>query len=81
MSNQENVLMMDGNGVMKNSNGNVIAKGVMIKSELLLSTPSIEDLVKRIESLEKQLADIQKATSCDLDILSTRITAVESFSR
>ncbi|HGW3465891.1 TPA: hypothetical protein ACNIAT_003646 [Proteus mirabilis] len=65
MSNQENVLMMDGNGVMKNSNGNVIAKGVMIKSELLLSTPSIEDLVKRIESLEKQLADMQKATSCD----------------
>ncbi|MDC5894416.1 hypothetical protein PPO02_06770 [Proteus mirabilis] len=67
MSNQENILMMDGNGVMKNSNGNVIAKGVMIKSELLLSTPSIEDLVKRIESLEKQLADMQKATSCDGD--------------
>lgn len=65
MSNQENILMMDSNGVMKNSNGNVIAKGVMIKSELLLSTPSIEDLVKRIESLEKQLADMQKATSCD----------------
>ncbi len=64
MSNQENILMMDGNGVMKNSNGNVIAKGVMIKSELLLSTPSIEDLVKRIESLEKQLADMQ-LTSCD----------------
>lgn len=67
MSNQENILMMDGNGVMKNSNGNVIAKGVMIKSELLLSTPSIEDLEKRIESLEKQLADMQKATSCELD--------------
>ncbi|HAU5557911.1 TPA: hypothetical protein ACKRZV_003526 [Proteus mirabilis] len=65
MSNQENILMMDSNGVMKNSNGNVIAKGVMIKSELLLSTPSLEDLVKRIESLEKQLADMQKATSCD----------------
>lgn len=57
---------MDGNGVMKNSNGNVIAKGVMIKSELLLSTPSIEDLVKRIESLEKQLADMQ-ITSCELE--------------
>lgn len=68
MSNQENVLMMDGNGVMKNSNGNVIAKGVMIKSELLLSTPSIEDLVKRIESLEKQLADMQ-LTSCDFQVL------------
>lgn len=81
MSNQENILMMDGNGIMKDSNGNVIAKGVMFKSELKLSTPSIEDLVKRIESLEKQLADMQKATSCDLDILSTRITAVESFSR
>ncbi|EPL4467590.1 hypothetical protein [Proteus mirabilis] len=81
MSNQENILMMDGNGIMKNSNGNVIAKGVMIKSSVISSTPSIEDLVKRIESLEKQLADMQKATSCDLDILSTRITAVESFSR
>ncbi|OZS64883.1 hypothetical protein CHI96_17590 [Proteus mirabilis] len=68
MSNQENILMMDGNGVMKNSNGNVIAKGVMIKSELLLSTPSIEDLVKRIESLEKQLADMQ-LTSCDFQVL------------
>lgn len=64
MSNQENILMMDGNGIMKDSNGNVIAKGVMIKSELTLSTPSIADLVKRIESLEKQLADMQKATSC-----------------
>lgn len=69
MSNQENILMTDGNGIMKDSNGNVIAKGVMIKSELLLSTPSIEDLVKRIESLEKQLADIQKATSCDFQVL------------
>ncbi|MDC9789578.1 hypothetical protein [Proteus mirabilis] len=65
MSNQENILMMNGNGIMKDSNGNVIAKGVMFKSELKLSTPSIEDLVKRIESLEKQLADMQKATSCD----------------
>lgn len=81
MSNQKNILMMDGHGVMKDSDGNVIAKFATIKSELLLSTPSIEDLVKRIESLEKQLADMQKATSCDLDILSTRITAVESFSR
>lgn len=35
----------------------------------------------QIAELQKQLADIQKATSCDLDILSTRITAVESFSR
>ncbi|EPA8504311.1 hypothetical protein ACQ62Z_004100, partial [Proteus mirabilis] len=65
----------------KDSDGNVkfrIAKiGVFDTSP----TPSIEDLVKRIESLEKQLADMQKATSCDLDILSTRITAVESFSR
>ncbi|ENT8826185.1 hypothetical protein ACFGB1_000956 [Proteus mirabilis] len=66
MSNQENILMMDGNGIMKDSNGNVIAKGVMFKSELKLSTPSIEDLVKRIESLEKQLADMQ-LTSCELD--------------
>lgn len=66
MSNQENILMMDGNGNMKNSNGNIIAKGVMIKAGLRLSTPSMEDLVKRIESLEKQLADMQKATSCDL---------------
>lgn len=65
MSNQENTLMMDGNGIMKDSNGKIIAKGVMIKSELTLSTPSIEDLVKRIESLEKQLADMQKATSCE----------------
>ncbi|QKG48624.1 hypothetical protein [Proteus mirabilis] len=65
MNNQENILMMDGNGIMKNSNGNVIAKGVMIKSSVISSTPSIEDLVKRIESLEKQLADMQKATSCD----------------
>ncbi|AND13474.1 MULTISPECIES: hypothetical protein [Gammaproteobacteria] len=66
---------------IKDSDGNVkfrIAKiGVFDTSP----TPSIEDLVKRIESLEKQLADMQKATSCDLDILSTRITAVESFSR
>lgn len=35
----------------------------------------------QIVELQKQLADMQKATSCDLDILSTRITAVESFSR
>ncbi|MBN4015693.1 hypothetical protein [Proteus mirabilis] len=68
MSNQENILMMDGNGIMKDSNGNVIAKGVMFKSELKLSTPSIEDLVKRIESLEKQLADMQ-LTSCDFQVL------------
>ncbi|MCX2589967.1 hypothetical protein OQ435_17520 [Proteus penneri] len=36
---------------------------------------------QQIAELQKQLADMQKATSCDLDILSTRITAVESFSR
>lgn len=81
MSNQENILTMDGNGIMKDSNGNVMAKGMVIKSTVISSAPSIEDLVKRIESLEKQLADMQKAASCDLDILSTRITAVESFSR
>lgn len=70
---------MDGNGIMKDSNGNVIAKGVMIKSELLLSTPSIEDLVKRIELLEKQLADMQKVTSCDLDdIRETRNKIISS---
>ncbi|HGN1417391.1 TPA: hypothetical protein ACKRQ9_000732 [Proteus mirabilis] len=50
---------------IKDSDGNVkfrIAKiGVFDTSP----TPSIEDLVKRIESLEKQLADMQKATSCD----------------
>ncbi|WP_311749661.1 hypothetical protein [Proteus terrae] len=73
MSNQENILMMDGNGIMKNSNGNVIAKGVMFKSELKLSTPSLEDLVKRIESLEKQLADMQKATSCYFQIKNNEI--------
>ncbi|HEI8904588.1 TPA: hypothetical protein SLH24_003781, partial [Proteus mirabilis] len=45
---------------IKDSDGNVkfrIAKiGVFDTSP----TPSIEDLVKRIESLEKQLADMQK---------------------
>lgn len=70
MSNQENILMMDGNGVMKDSKGNVIAKATVIKSAVIKSavissTPSIADLVKRNESLEKQLADVQKATSCD----------------
>ncbi|EMF0798362.1 hypothetical protein ACV772_000687 [Proteus mirabilis] len=67
MSNQKNILMMDSDGVMKDSDSNVIAKFATLKSELLLSTPSIEDLVTRIESLEKQLADMQKATSCELD--------------
>lgn len=67
MSNQENMLMMDGNGVMKDSNGNVIAKAAVIKSAVISSAPSIEDLVKRIEALEKQLADMQKATSCGSD--------------
>ncbi|WP_211849421.1 hypothetical protein [Proteus mirabilis] len=83
MSNQENILMMDGNGIMKNSNGNVIAKGVMIKSSVISSTPSIEDLVKRIESLEKQLADIQKATSCEkeklLKLYECKASADEAF--
>lgn len=65
MSNQENTLMMDSNGIMKDSNGNVIAKGMVIKSAVISSAPSIEDLVKRIELLEKQLADMQKVTSCD----------------
>ncbi|OAT34857.1 hypothetical protein [Proteus myxofaciens] len=69
MSNQENMLMMDGNGVMKDSNGNVIAKAVVIKSALISSAPSMEDLVKRIEALEKQLADMQKATSCEKEKL------------
>ncbi|EPZ9228799.1 hypothetical protein JEO92_16610 [Proteus mirabilis] len=49
---------------IKDSDGNVkfrIAKiGVFDTSP----TPSIEDLVKRIESLEKQLASMQ-LTSCD----------------
>ncbi|MGV3170499.1 hypothetical protein ACEE45_09235 [Proteus vulgaris] len=72
MSNQENILMMDGNGIMKDSNGNAIAKGVMIKSELTLSTPSIEDLVKRIEALEKQLASMQ-LTSCELDVINKEL--------
>ncbi len=72
MSNQENILMMDGNGNMKNSNGNIIAKGVMIKAGLRLSTPSIEDLVKRIESLEKQLASMQ-LTSCELDVINKEL--------
>ncbi|MFB0770387.1 hypothetical protein [Proteus cibi] len=51
--------------------------------EALVSTLSAQ-VVKQehqIAELQKQLADMQKATSCDLDILSTRITAVESFSR
>lgn len=65
MSNQENTLMMDSNGIMKDSNGNVMAKGMVIKSAVISSAPSMEDLVKRIESLEKQLADMQ-LTSCDL---------------
>lgn len=73
MNNQENILMMDGNGIMKDSNGNVIAKFATLKSELLLSTPSIADLAKRIESLEKQLADMQKATSCDFKIKNNEI--------
>ncbi|EMI1451142.1 hypothetical protein [Proteus mirabilis] len=51
---------------IKDSDGNVkfrIAKiGVFDTSP----TPSIEDLVKRIESLEKQLADMQ-ITSCELE--------------
>lgn len=79
MSNQENILMMDGNGVMKDSNGNVIAKATVIKSAVISSTPSLEDLVKRIESLEKQLADVQKATSCELEaIRETRNEIISS---
>lgn len=80
MSNQKNILMMDSDGVMKDSDSNVIAKFATLKSELLLSTPSIEDLVKRIESLEKQLADMQKATSCELDsaIQNTLLQGVEN---
>ncbi|EPL4467331.1 hypothetical protein MC862_003523 [Proteus mirabilis] len=70
MSNQKNILMMDSDGAMKDSDGNVIAKFATLKSELLSSTPSIEDLVKRIESLEKQLADMQKATSCESDVIN-----------
>lgn len=58
MNNQENILMMDGNGIMKDSNGNVIAKFATLKSELLLSTPSIADLEKRIKALEKQITVI-----------------------
>lgn len=72
MSNQENILMMDGNGIMKDSNGNVMAKGMVIKSAVISSAPSIEDLVKRIESLEKQLASMQ-LTSCELDELISRV--------
>ncbi|EPJ9196981.1 hypothetical protein N4315_000318 [Proteus mirabilis] len=51
--------------------------------EVLVSTLSaqVERQGQQIAELQKQLADMQKATSCDLDILSTRITAVESFSR
>lgn len=51
--------------------------------EVLVSALSaqVERQGQQIAELQKQLADMQKATSCDLDILSTRITAVESFSR
>lgn len=83
MSNQKNILMMDSDGVMKDSDGNVIAKFATFKSELLLSTPSIEDLVKRIESLQKQLADMQKATSCEkeklLKLYECKASADEAF--
>ncbi|WOO48602.1 hypothetical protein R2S03_14080 [Hafnia alvei] len=83
MSNQENILMMDGNGIMKDSNGNVMAKGMVIKSAVISSAPSMEDLVKRIESLEKQLADMQKATSCEkeklLKLYECKTSADEAF--
>ncbi|KGA60331.1 hypothetical protein DR95_408 [Proteus vulgaris] len=72
MSNQENILTMDGNGIMKDSNGNVIAKGMVIKSTVISSAPSIEDLVKRIEVLEKQLASMQ-LTSCELDVINKEL--------
>lgn len=51
--------------------------------EELVSALSVKvaQQVQQIVELQKQLADMQKATSCDLNILSTRITAVESFSR
>ncbi|QNH66908.1 hypothetical protein H7F13_06650 [Proteus vulgaris] len=62
---------------MSNKSGNF--KGEINVGEM--KGDRMNELEKRIESLEKQLADMQKATSCDLNILSTRITAVESFSR
>lgn len=38
------------------------------KFAVISSAPSIEDLVKRIEALEKQLASMQ-LTSCDFQVL------------
>ncbi|WP_368882401.1 hypothetical protein [Proteus mirabilis] len=62
---------------IKDSDGNVkfrIAKiGVFDTSP----TPSIEDLVKRIESLEKQLASMQ-LTSCDFQIKNNEIFIKET---
>lgn len=77
MSNQENILMMDGNGVMKDSNGNVIAKATVIKSAVISSTPSLEDLVKKIESLEKQLVSEKLTTSHLLTVIQKRIREIE----
>lgn len=52
---------------IKDSDGNVKFRIAKIGVFGTSPTPSIEDLVKRIESLEKQLADMQKATSCGGD--------------
>ncbi|EMA4781899.1 hypothetical protein U7S25_000998 [Providencia rettgeri] len=38
-------------------------------------------LEERVTALEKQLTDMQAAMSCDLSMLSARITAIESLSR
>lgn len=58
---------------IKDSDGNVMVRvekfGVFDASP----TTSTEDLVKRIEALEKQLADMQKATSCYFQIKNNEI--------
>ncbi|SUC17394.1 Uncharacterised protein [Proteus vulgaris] len=57
---------------IKDSDGNVMVRvekfGVLDTS----LTPSTEDLVKRIEALEKQLASMQ-LTSCELDVINKEL--------
>ncbi|WOO49461.1 hypothetical protein R2S03_18665 [Hafnia alvei] len=52
-----------------------------LEVSISILSAQVEQQGQQITELQKQLADMQKATSCDLNILSTRITAVESFSR
>lgn len=58
-----------------------VSMDIQQETKICTLSARVERQGQQIAELQKQLADMQKATSCDLDILSTRITAVESFSR